>query len=385
MKLSHSVSRRARKIFFFIHLWTGVILGLWFVMIGLTGSTLAWPELIAAEMKIRFPYERPTPNAPQIPFSQAIAAIKKAQPDIKPKELENVIVPSYRFPYYIVMRGDNPLRVNLFLIDPYSGKVHPPLRVVDFVTGKLEYLHIFLLQEAKGLVANGIASLFALFLLLSGLWLWWPSTVRQFKLRLGVKRGGSQWRLLKDLHNVMGIYLYAILFVTTLTAVLMVANTATQQGIEKALGAQNAKPVVIKPTGPRLTDDTLLKHARAALPQTQFLYVMRSSKSDAPFQILFEREGTGFLRGGTIELDPYSGKVLRIKRDSESSAGHKAMGIVEDLHVGLFGGFWSKILYTLAGIMPLGLFVTGLLMWWKRKQKEKTSQLKRKVRSLVVN
>ena len=298
------------------------------------------------------------------------------QPDIKPRELASVIVPSYRFPYYIAMRGDNPLRVQLYLIDPYSAKVHPPLRVVDFITGKLEYLHIFLLQEAKGLIANGVISFLALFLLISGLWLWWPSNVRQLKLRLSVKRGASLSRLFKDLHNVMGIYLYSILFVTTLTAVLLVYNTATQDSLEKALGEEEAKPVVIRPRGQRLDDDALMARARAALPRAHFLYVMRPQKKDAPFEILFERAGNGFLRGGTLILDPYSGEVVRIERDSESSTGHKAMGLVEDLHVGTFGGVWSKLLYTISGFLPLGLFVTGLLMWWKRKQGEKKAALR---------
>lgn len=373
MKLSRPFSRRARKIFFFIHLWTGVVLGLWFVVIGLTGSSLAWPELIAAEMRYRFPYERATPDAPQIDFEKALAAMKQAHPDVKPKELENVIVPSYRFPYYIVMRGENPLRADLYLIDPYSAKVHPPLKVVDFVTGKLEYLHIFLLMEAKGLIANGLASLFALLLLLSGLWLWWPSNWNQCKLRLSIKRHSSLHRLLRDLHNVMGAYLYLILFVTTLSAVLMVLNTATQEGVEKAIGTSAHPVFTIKPQGHSLSDNALMERARDALPEAHFLYVTRPLKKDAPFKVLFERTGNGFLRGGTLTLDPYSGKVVNIERDSESSRGHKAMGIIEDLHVGLFGGIWSKILYTISGFLPLGLFITGLLMWWKRKQSQKPS------------
>lgn len=369
MKLPHTFSRRARKVFFFIHLWTGLILGLWFVVIGLTGSTLAWPELIAAEMKVRFPYEKPTPDAPQIPLSQAVSAIRQAQPDLKPMELANVIVPSYRFPYYIFLRGDNPLRTDLFLIDPYSGKVHPPLKVVDFVTGKLEYLHIFLLQEMKGLVANGIISFFALFLLLSGLWLWWPSTLQQFKLRLSVKRRGSFPRLLRDLHNVMGMYLYVLLFITTLTAVVMAYNTTTQEGVVKALdGGAALHPVTVTPHGRRLTDDALMERARAALPGTHFTFVACPLKPESPFQVHFENEGLGFLRAGTLNLDPYSGQVLSVERDSQASIGHRTMGVIEDLHVGLFGGVWTKILYTLAGFMPLGLFITGVLMWWRKKR-----------------
>jgi uncharacterized iron-regulated membrane protein len=346
-------------------------------MIGLTGSVLAWPELIGAEMKAMFPYEKSSPNAPQIPLSQAVAAIKRDQPDISAPEISFVFTPHYRFPYYMFMRHEKPFEDALFLVDPYSGKVNPPRRVLDFTTGKIEHLHINLIMEAKGLIANGIFSFFAVFMLLSGLWLWWPSTVGQLKLRLKVKRKASLPRLLRDLHNVMGIYLYAILFVTTATAVFMAYNGSTKDGLEKALDGQNAppKPITVKPAGQRLPDDELMKYVHAALPDAQFVYLLRPMKPDAPFVVHFESKG--FWREGVLNLDPYTGRTISIENDSTASRGHKTMAIMEELHVGLYGGLWSKILYTIAGLMPLGLFISGLLMWWKRKQAEKARLLRR--------
>ncbi len=38
------------------------------------------------------------------------------------------------------------------------------------------------------------------------------------------------------------------------------------------------------------------------------------------------------------------------------------------LHLGEFGGVFSKLLYTFAGLMPPGLFITGVLMWWRKKR-----------------
>lgn len=369
MKLSHHTARRLRRIFFFIHLWTGVILGLWFVMIGLTGSSLAWPELIGAEMKAMFPYEKASANAPQIPLSQALAAIKKAQPDITPKELSGVILPNYRFPFYIFTRNNKKFKFTLFLVDPYSGKVNPPRQVIDFTTGKLEQLHMNLVLQAKGLLANGIFSVFVLFLLLTGLWLWWPSTLRQLKLRLTLKRGAPLRRVLMDLHNIMGIYLYLILFVTTLTAILMVINDATHDGLE----GPDPKPVMVQPHGKRLGDDALIARAHAALPRTNLLYLVRPIKPSDPYKIDFEQQGYGFLRSGTLWLNPYTGSIIKIDRTSNAPAAKKNMALVESLHEGLYGGIWIKILYTLAGFMPLGLFISGLLMWWKRtRQKAKT-------------
>jgi len=364
MKLSHHTARKTRKIFFFIHLWTGVILGLWFVMIGLTGSSLAWPELIGAEMKAMFPYERTSVNQPQIPLSQAIAAIKKNQPDITPQELSLVIVPNYRFPYYIFTRNNKVFHFTLFLVDPYSGKVNPPRQVIDFTTGKLEQMHMNLVLQAKGLIANGIFSVFILFLLLTGLWLWWPSTLRQLKLRLSVKRKAPLRRVLMDLHNIMGIYLYLILFVTTATAILMAYNDATNDSLEGA----EPKALTVNPNGNRLPDDAMMERARADLPHSNFLYIVRPVKPNDPYKINFERQGFGFLRSGTLWLDPYSGNTLQLDRTANAPTAKRNMAMVESLHDGLYGGIFIKVLYTIAGFMPLGLFISGLWMWWKRKR-----------------
>ena len=35
-------------------------------------------------------------------------------------------------------------------------------------------------------------------------------------------------------------------------------------------------------------------------------------------------------------------------------------------HFGRFGGYPVKIVWTLFGILPIVLFVTGMLMWWHR-------------------
>jgi uncharacterized iron-regulated membrane protein len=315
-------------------------------------------------MKAMFPYQKTSANEPQIPLSQAIAAIKKAQPDITTKELSLVIVPNYRFPYYIFTRNNKKFHFTLFLVDPYSGKVNPPRQVIDFATGKLEQLHMNLVLQAKGLITNGIFSVFILFLLLTGLWLWWPANLRQLKLRLSIKRGAPLRRLLMDLHNMMGIYLYLVLFVTTVTAILMVVNDATHDGIE----GPEPKALIVKPNGNRLSDDILLQRAHGILPNADFLFLERPINADDAYQVHFERRGFGILRAGILWLNPYSGDVLKIDRDSQSSGRRKGMAIVESLHIGLYGGILIQILYTLAGFMPLGLFITGLSMWWKRKQ-----------------
>lgn len=370
MKLPSGFSKRARKVFFFLHLWLGLVVGLWFAMMGLTGSVCAWlPELIPLEMKAKFPHQKPMADAPQISVSRAVAAMQKAHPESKPEQLAFVGTPYSRFPYYIFsMTHVSP--TSFCLVDPYSGKVNPTIRVEDLWIGVVAHFHANLLLDAKGLMANGVGSLLGVVMLLSGLWLWWPSTMRQLKLRMSFKRGAPLKRRLYDLHNVMGIYLYGVIFIVTLTGALLALNGVTEEGVEKAIDRRagiEVKPVVVKVRGARLHDDELVRRAKVANIGMTLTGVSRPTKKDAPFSAFFENPTPGFLGGSHLDLDPYTGKVLRFERDRDASPGHKVITLSNDLHFGLFGGVATKLLYTVAGILPLGLFITGVWMWWRKK------------------
>lgn len=388
MKLPKRFSRRARKVFFFVHLWTGLIVGLWFAMMGVTGSVLAWlPELLSTELKMRYPQDNPGGGAAYIPLSRAVAAMKAAQPDMTPKELAGVMVPNSRYPYYVFVRKEKPFKNAQFLVDPYSARVNAPRVGIDSYMFRIAHFHGELLLEAKGLIANGIGSALGVLMLLSGLWLWWPSTVGQLRTRLSIKRGVSLRRRLIDLHNVMGIYFYSIVFITTLTAVVLAYNDVTDDGFQRALDGVriSTKPGPVRVVPPtkassKLSDDELVERAKAAAPGATLVRVKRSLQPTAPFEASLEYE-RGLYPHVNLVLDPYNGQILKTQADTTASRGHKAMSVTEELHYGTFGGIGTKLAYTFAGLMPVGLFITGIWMWWKRKRAQTALQQRRAAQS----
>ena len=372
MRIPPSASRTLRKVFFFLHLWFGVVLGVWFIAVGLSGSVLAWlPEMIRYEMKAKF-YDSPQASGAHITLTDAVKSFRAAYPDAP--DPEHVITPNFRFPVYMVFQR----KLGSVPIDPYTGTVGKSFDKPDLIAGKISNFHGDLLLGAKGLVFNGIASIAGVILLLSGLWLWWPSTWRQLKIRLSVKRKVSFRRLVMDLHNVTGIYLFLILFVTTWTSAMLVFHDK----VEDALGgvAEHAHLTVTPPSpnAQPLSDNELVKIAQEIFPDKDMLGVGRSLKPDMPFHADFGSQ-TGIAGGVEVQIDPYTGKVLEIDYVSKSEKAQKVMAWTTDLHYGFFGGITTQLLYTLAGLMPLFLTVTGLFMWWKRKQSEwKSAERKRK-------
>ena len=369
MTLPKAFSRRAYQFFLIVHLWLGLGLGIWLILIGLTGSLLAWmPELTSYEAQRRYPLEYRQHNSEQfVPLSQALSAIKEAYPDMTAKELSRVQMPTGRYPYFLLFRR-TPEGLGILLTDPYTAKVHPLFLYDEMWMGKVNLFHTALLAGVPGILGNGILSLLALVLLLSGLWMWWPSTLKQLKDRITLPRGASVTKWLRDLHNVLAIYLYAILFVTTLTSVLLVVNKASRNGIEimvnKRAGAEEV-PVQITPGKQRIDVDRLVTIASEAVPHIALDSIKIPLEPDEPFQAQFL--DSGFLGRSVVSIDPYSGQVVDIEQDRQASPGHQTVALIQDLHFGFFGGIWSKLLYTIAGILPLGLFITGTLMWWRKR------------------
>ena len=57
----------------------------------------------------------------------------------------------------------------------------------------------------------------------------------------------------------------------------------------------------------------------------------------------------------------------------EERTGDWLIGWLVRLHFGRFGGLGVRITWTIAGLVPVALFVTGTLMWWKRRQSVQAS------------
>ena len=384
MKLPRKFSQTARKTCFVIHLWTGLILGLWFVVIGLSGSVLAWrSEFTGWEARQRVGAPKPRAGEKIIPASRAIAAFKAADPKLKPER--GFYLPPGEYAYYLLnARGQvNGKRTSLiYLVNPVTGQAYPPVDRSTLWVEFFEHLHANLLAQAKGNIANGVLSFFALFLLATGAWLWWPSNWKQLKNRLWIKRGATLRRTLYDWHNVLGVYLFGLLFLLALTGVLLVWNGQTEQGLTKFVDSWTSapKPAVqgsetvsggqmpdIAPRGKMLGVDELVARAKAAVPGGTLVFISLPSRPQQPFQTAFDPIG---FNNGLVLFDPYTGQRLSAN-GSTFSTGEMTMKVAGDLHYGWFGGVWSKLFYSLSGLLPLGLYLTGIWMWWRRLQAKK--------------
>lgn len=397
MRLPKKFAQKSRKVFYFIHLWTGLLLGLWLVMMGLTGSILSWKaEMTEWEVRQRVSAPMPDANAAKIPVSRAIAALKAYDADLTPER--GITLPASKTGYYLYSgRGEvNGERVSfIYVVNPVTAKVYPPVIKSTLWVDITEQIHHNLLIGVKGTVTNGFLTFFTLFLLISGAWLWWPSNLKQFQLRMWIKSGASLKRRLYDLHNMMGVYLFGLLFVITLTGVIICYNGQTGQSVTKGVNRLAGVPEKPRSRGRRgdesgeqssptnrLPIDVIVEKARAALPGNRLVSIAAPRRSGEPFMATYD-----YIRitSGGVPFDSQTGERIYTADTAAfgraPSPGTKTMGAVFHLHYGWFGGFWLKVLYCISGFLPLGLFITGIWMWLKKKKGQANNRARAKLRN----
>ncbi len=370
-----------------MHLWAGLGLGIFFLMMGLSGSVMAWKqELLRWEARQLAPVQ---PVGERAPLEVVVAEARRALPYLRDEDLAGVYLDTDPRTPYLFVYGDfvnHPNDVHMLLMDPYTAQVRRVIMMRHTVSGFVQILHTSLFLAARGTLLSGMGAVGLVSLLLSGLWLWWPSTRGQLRSRLTVQRGASRSRLLYDWHNLLGIYLWPVLLTVTLTAAAMALDGPLH--IREVISHLTGSPKKLPPPKVRVSGSPhrLLEAVRSAegvagTPR----YLFRPLKPDQPAALHTCIRRFGLFQNAVAYLDPYSGRVLRVEEEQNDAPSGKVIVAIRTLHYGTAGGWVTQALYTVAGLLPLGLFVTGVLKWVEHRRKPTQSRNRRKTRAVEVD
>lgn len=200
-----------RRLVVQIHLWVGLALGLYIVVLSVSGSlSVLRPDVHrwAVPRTVTVEGTKLTGDALQ-------EAVRRAYPDYEVTDV------------FERRRADVPTMVTLQrngeredrLFDPYTGRdlglTYPPItEAIEWVVD----LHDNLLSGRTGRTVNGIGALLFLALAITGAVIWWPGTSRVGHALLPGKPAKSA-RFARRLHNVFGIWILALILVWAITAV----------------------------------------------------------------------------------------------------------------------------------------------------------------------
>jgi uncharacterized iron-regulated membrane protein len=360
-----------RKALLKVHLWTGLTVALYVVLIGSTGAALVFrPEM----QKVTFPEfsEIARHGEPDVDSSTIIRELQTQFPGYR---LLGIDYPTYRRGTYLsyLIKG---AELRTVFSHPVSGKIIGELPKTSWIT-RLQDLHFDLLGGSTGRTINGVGAFVLIVMFSTGLVIWWPGIERWrqamvVNFRKGWKR--TNW----DLHSATGFWLLALLMLWAVTGV----EFAFRRPFQRAVNAVSPLTVFRAPeskprTGaapPAADTSVLIAKSIALVPGAKMGRVVLPSNARGVVLILMAYKTHGdFDTSDEVHLyfDQYSGELLqrRVLGAETHSAGDLFMTWIGPLHVGSFGGTGAtgtivKILWSILALSFPTLAVTGLLVWW---------------------
>jgi uncharacterized iron-regulated membrane protein len=282
-------------------------------------------------------------------------------------------------------RGEQRAPTLTAFVDPYSGEVIELYNSRQGFFYNTMALHRWLLgsNNGPGKIITGVATLIFLFILLTGIILWWPKTKNILKQRLKLKSTAGWKRMNHDLHIVLGFYSSIFLFVFAFTA-LAWSFEWFNKGIYKVTASSMKPPEV--PTSIYVENKNTISFDRAlAVAQKQFsnkyFYTIAVPKDSIASVTITGLDKNAMHETATdvIYLDQYSGNVLGQYLYSDRNLGAQVRATFRPVHVGSIWGTPSKLIALIICILGTTFPVTGVIMWINRTRKKKTNIAKKEL------
>jgi uncharacterized iron-regulated membrane protein len=244
----------------------------------------------------------------------------------------------------------------------------------------VEQLHRGLVAGRTGKLVMGINSTIFLFILGTGLVLWWPATRKALTPRLKVKWGSGWKRLNHDFHIVLGFYTALFLFIIALTGMGMSFDWVGQ-GINKLTHSPMKRPEPPVSAAPAVAGavpfaaDAVLALARQQAPNAESYALQLPKEPTGSIQVSILRPGALTERStDDVYLDKYSGKVISSQSYGQKPLGQRIRGLFKPIHTGAIFGLPTKILALVISLLGATFPITGTIMWLNRTRKKRKKQ-----------
>ncbi len=357
-----------RRANFQVHLWLGILLSLYLILIGLTGSILVFRVELETLIGLK-----PWHNLPAVePFADTTAVIANVTEAYPAGRIVSVLTPTENDPTFVAVvqsRGFNRAQFSV-AADPKSGKVLGILPRRDSWVNFIQRLHVNLLFGRVGRQFNGVMGGCLMLLNITGIVIWWPG-IRSWMRALGVDFRRTWRRVNFDLHRAIGFWTLGIVSIWALSGIYFAWSTEITALVNRISPIVSAKPplVVIRGQGNGEADlRGMIAQARVLDPGTTLMGVAFPFGRRAPMRIFLRRgKGVGYEYADTLYFDPSDGTHLATWRYGvNESVGDFIVWSQIPLHFGTYWGLGVKILWAIFGLAIPVLTVTGALMYWNR-------------------
>ena len=384
-----------RKIFRNIHLWLSVPFGILITLICFSGAALVFEKEVM-ELCHRELYFVKKVEAAPLPMEQLMTKVAATLPDSVSVTGVNISSDPERA-YQVTL--SKPRRASMY-VDQYTGEITGKYERAPFFNFMFR-MHRWLLDSMKqdggifwGKMIVGTSTLMFVFVLISGVVVWWPRTRKALKNSLKIVANKGWRRFWYDLHVAGGMYALVFLLAMALTG-LTWSFQWYRTGFYKTFGVEvqpsmghgNAAANATAKGGKRdgKPEGREGRGAHRYSPYTNWQQVYEQlaeanpdykqiSVSDGSASVAVPRFGN---QRGTdrYKFNPRNGEITETTLYKDLDNSGKIRGWIYSVHVGSWGGMLTRILTFVAALIGASLPLTGYYLWIRKKIKRRPALL----------
>jgi len=399
--------KTVRKLFNDVHLWVGLISGIFVFVICLSGTIYVYNTEIREMSAPHLHQVNPTGQKIEIDQLSRIVE-QESQANITSINVPSDASKSYQI--NVRKEGDKSRFGEGYFIDPYTGQIlgttKEENKTAEFM-GYMFSLHRWLLldkietpligdlpnRKLGSYISGGMTILFTLGLL-TGIVIWFPRKIRNWRQGLAIKFDSNWKRINHDIHNSLAFYAFLFLLIMGLTGPQWSFDWY-RDGLRKTLGTYQEAPEKGKEKGDKgkgnkgkdksevakkedlelLPISTYLAKADQEFPHTGDLRISLPAMSGEDVKI--SKYKAGFFAPAAadqLSLNAQDASVQELSIFRDKPLNERVSGSIKALHIGDVYGQFSKLIYFLACLIATSLPVTGTLIWVNKMKKKKVGK-----------
>lgn len=395
-----------KKIFRKIHLWLSVPFGLIITLVCFSGAMLVFENEVNEWFRHDLYYVETVKESP-LPMDKLLEKVATTLPDSV--SVTGVSISSDPGRAYQVSLS-KPRRASLY-VDQYTGEVKGKSERSGFFMFMFR-MHRWLLDSMNpgnegifwGKMIVGVSTLLLVFVLISGIVIWWPRTRKALKNSLKITATKGWRRFWYDLHVAGGMYALIFLLAMALTGLtwsfpwyrtafykvfgVEVQQRATQ-GHEQKSDAQKRDTKLATHREKKREGNEVRKGERSRRPENNHSDMYSVTSPFVYWQEIYDKLGrqnpeykqisissgtasVSFNRFGNQRAsDRYSfntdnGEFTETSLYQHQDKSGKIRGWIYSVHVGNWGGMFTRILTFIVALLGAALPLTGYYLWIKR-------------------
>ncbi|MDR0864607.1 MAG: PepSY domain-containing protein [Candidatus Symbiothrix sp.] len=345
-----------KKVFKVIHSSLAGPLGLIITVICLSGAILVFEtEIMEWTHHDRYFAKGATGNP--LPLNELIA---KVNAQLENNSVASVQIPSDPKRNYTLGLSEG-FRNSVY-VNPTTGEIIETVQFGEGFFGKMRQLHRWLLDGTRkiGKPVVGYTTLLFVFILISGLVIWWPKSRKHRKQHFQVTTQYGRKRFWLDMHTTIGMYAFTGLLLLALTGLSIQSGGHGHGGKNQSGKGGHSKPKELN----TMQWPSVLTEMQAANPNYKTIAIQDGSATVVQ-KFTFENARAS----DKYTFDAATGKITDVQMYENQPRATKIRGWIYTLHVGSWGGWFSKTLMFIVSLIGASLPVTGYYIYFVRRKK----------------